>query len=258
MEHTALAEARVPRLPAVRGTAEGAGVTLAFRATGTGRPAVVVHDLATDAAAWASALPRLGGQAIAYDRRGYGGSSAPEGYLTTTVEEQAEDLAALLRSLACGPALLLGDGFGALVALDVAKRHPALVASLVLADAPLYAFVPAATRALAELRAILTAALREGGPDAAVAAYREAVASPGQQPEDRAPAAARAFFADWAGLSSWPVTRGELRAIGFPAVVLTRPGAAAHVVAAADALAGLLPAASRVVDGDPVEIAAAR
>lgn len=237
-------------------TVEGAGAALAYCEEGSGRSVVVVHDVAADAEAWAPELGRLGGRAIAYDRRGYGGSTAPEGYAATTVEEQAEDLAALLRALDAAPALLLGDGFGALVVLDVAKRHPALVAALVLADAPLYAFVPEATQEIAGQRSALEDALRAGGPPAVIAAYLDGRAGAGQLA--RAQAAARAFFADYAGLSSWPVTRRELRAITIPTVVLTRPHAAPHVVAAADALAGLLPAATRVRDGDPVEAAAAR
>jgi pimeloyl-ACP methyl ester carboxylesterase len=238
------------------GTVEGAGAALSYRAAGSGRPVVVVHDLAADAAGWAPSLPRLGGRAIAYDRRGYGRSTMPEGYAATTVEEQAEDVAALLRGLADAPAVVLGDGFGALIALDVAKRHPGLVAGLVLADTPLYAFVPAATRALAEQRSALEDALRAGGHPAAIAAYLHGRAQAEQIV--RAQAAGPAFFADYAGLSSWPVTRRELRAITIPAVVLTRPAAASHVAAAADALAGLLPAATRVRDGDPVDAAAAR
>ena len=59
-----------------------------------------------------------------------------------------------------------------------------------------------------------------------------------------------AFFADYAGLASWPVTRRELRALDMPSVVLTGPRSPAHVVAAADALAGLMPAARPANDGD--------
>ena len=69
---------------------------------------------------------------------------------------------------------------------------------------------------------------------------------------ERARTAYRAFFADYAGLASWPVTRRELRAMDLPAVVLTGPRSPAHVVAAADALAGLMPAARRADDGDLV------
>ena len=238
------------------GSVEGAGVELFYREQGAGRAMVVVHDLAADGEDWEAALTALGGRAIAYDRRGYGRSGAPEAYVGTTVEEQAEDLAALLRALGAAPALLLGDGFGALVALDVAKRYPSLVAGLVLADAPLHAFVASATAAIARRRSALEEALRSGGPAAAVATWLGPDA-PAPRVR-RAQAALGGFFADYAGGSSWPVTRRELRAITAPTVVLTRPGAPAHVVAAADSLAGLLPDAERVADGDPVVAAAAR
>ena len=59
-----------------------------------------------------------------------------------------------------------------------------------------------------------------------------------------------AFFADYAGLASWPVTRRELRAIAVPAIVTTRPSAPPHVDQAADALAALLPHVRRDHAGD--------
>lgn len=235
-------------------TDERSGVRTAFVEAGEGRLVVAVHDVGGDAADWPVAA--LGGRAVAYSRRGYGGSSAPEGYARTTVEEQAEDLARLLAGYDGERALLLGDGFGALIALDAAKRHGALVAGLVLVDTPLHAFVSAATQALSEQRSALEQAVRDGGRRAAIATYL----GPGADPLRlaRAEEAQAAFFADYAALTSWPVTRRELRAIAVPAVVLTRPGAPAHLLAASDALAGLLPLAERVRDGDPVAAAAAR
>ena len=233
------------------GVVEVAGATLAWTAAGSGAPLVVVHDIAGDAAKWTPELAGLPGRAHAYDRRGYGASSAPDPYTATTVEEQAEDLAALLRELATGPATLLGDGFGALIALDVAKRHAPLVGRLVLADPPLSQLVPAATEAMARTRSALEDALREGGTDAAIAVWLE-----GEQPArvTRAQRSWAGFFADYAGLASWPVTRRELREITIPAVIITRPGVAEHLVAAADALAALLPGGRRIVDGDPLAV----
>lgn len=233
------------------GVVEAAGATLAWTSAGAGASLVLVHDIAADAACWAPGLPGLGGRSIAYDRRGYGASSAPVPYTATTVEEQAEDLVALLRALAAAPARLLGDGFGALVALDVAKRYPALVAGLVLVDPPLFAFVPAATEAMAATRQALEQALRAGGPPAGVAAWLE-----GEPPGRiaRAQESTLGFLADYAGFASWPVTRRELRAMTMPAVVLTRPDRPAHLVAASDTLAALLPASRRVVDGDPLAL----
>jgi 3-oxoadipate enol-lactonase len=231
---------------------EGAGVALNVVERGSGPAVLLIHGLAADAQALAPLAEALAADArvIAYDRRGYGASGAPELYHGTTVEEQAEDAAALLRALDAAPALVCGDGFGALVALDLAKRHRALVRAAVLANPPLFMFVPEATEHLAAQHAEMEAAVREGGAEAGVEAWLggrvegEALA--------RARAAHRAFFADYAGLASWPASRRELRALDVPAVVVTGPLSPPQIVAAADALAGLLPAARRATDGDLV------
>lgn len=209
---------------------EGAGVPLAVTARGEGRPVLVVHDIGRPPEA-----SGLTGRVIAYQRRGYGDSGAPEPYEATTVHEQAEDAAAVLRQVAGEPALLVGHGFGALIALDVALRHGELASGLRLVDPPLFAFVPEAAEVLSTERARLADALRAGGPRAAVDAHLGEVSTWARD-------AHRAVFADLAGLASWPVTRGALRALGLPTVVETAPGAPPHVVAAADALVALLPA----------------
>jgi pimeloyl-ACP methyl ester carboxylesterase len=233
-------------------TVEGAGVPLAYAERGAGPPLLLVHGLASDAEAQRPLAEALapGARVIAYDRRGYGGSGAPEPYGGTTAEEQAEDAAALLHALGAAPAVVVGDGFGALVALDLMKRHPGLVRAAVLSDPALFAFVPEATEVLSEQRRQIEDAVRAGGPEAGVAVWLGDGADPGTSA--RARVAHRAFFADYAGLATWSVTRRELRALAQPAVVLTGPGAPAHVAAAADGLGRLLPAATRSTDGDVV------
>lgn len=228
---------------------EGAGVELACSVSGEGTPVLAIHGIASGAADWqgfADALERVA-RVVLYDRRGYGQSGAPEPYSGTTVHEQAEDAAALLAAVSDGPAVAVGDGFGALVALDLAKRHRARVRAVVVRDPPLFAFVAEATERLAAERLVIEEALRESGPEAAVRAWQ---AEQGADTGDRAPVAHRAFFADYAGLASWPVTRAELRALDMPAVVVTGPHTLPHVSAAADALTELLPDVRRAHDGD--------
>jgi pimeloyl-ACP methyl ester carboxylesterase len=237
---------------------EGAGVALHYEERGAGPPLLVVHGMASDAAAWARAVDELaaaGTRAIAYDRRGYGSSGAPEPYAATTVQEQSEDAAALLQALAATPAVLVGAGFGAVVVLELVVRRPELARAAVLVDPPLHAFVPEATKALAVERELLEQALREGGPAAAVRAWLGAGADPARA--DRAAAARLGFFADYAGQASWSPSRRELRAIGVPLAVVTGPETPSFVVAAADAVAALVPGARRAADGDVVAAARA-
>jgi pimeloyl-ACP methyl ester carboxylesterase len=233
-------------------TAEGAGVELAYELEGSGPHVLLVHDIASDR----HGLPPVAEtRCIRYDRRGYGESGAPEPYVGTTVMEQAEDAAALLRSLGVPGAAVVGDGFGALIALDLALRHGDLVRAVVAADPPLYAFVPDANEELAEQRRVLQDSMATGGPDAAVEAWLAGRTDAAALA--RAKASHQGFFADYAGLASWPVTRGQLRSLAIPVAVVTSPSTPWHVVRAADAILTLVPDAQRREDGDVAAAAAA-
>ncbi len=233
---------------------EGAGVELAYEDSGDGPPTtLVVHGMASGLAATAALRAALPGRVIGYDRRGYGGSGAPEPYAATTVQEQGEDAAALLAALGVSRARLVGIGFGALVVLDLLVRRPGLAESAALASAPLYAFVPAANEELAAQRKMLEDALRDGGPREAIARWL----GPGAQADDleRAQASPRGFFADYAGLATWSPSRRELRSVDVPVALVTEQGDP-HLATAADEAAALIPRAVRHTDGDV--IAAAR
>ncbi len=226
--------------------ATGQGVDLAYEEYGDGPAVLLVHGLAGDRltlAPVAEEIAAAGARVIAYSRRGYAGSTAPEPYLGTTVAEQAQDAAALLRGTGAAPAIVAGDGFGALIALDLLLRQGELVRAAVLCDPPLYAFVPDATRELSEAYEELRSAVTEGGPAAGVASWLG-----GRADDDtlaRASAAHRAFFADVAGLATLPVTRAELHAIPQQVTVVTGAASSPATVAAADALAALLPQVTR-------------
>jgi pimeloyl-ACP methyl ester carboxylesterase len=236
-------------------TVEGLGVELAYAEHGSGQAVLLIHGMADDAAGAQALLPELSEDArvVAYDRRGYGSSGAPDVYERTSVQEQAEDAVALLRALDAAPAIACAWDFGALVALDLLVRHPALLQAAVLVSPPLFALVPEAAEALSAERLMLEEALREDGPAGAVERWLAATASVAS-PErvTRARRAHRAFFADLGGLATWPGGRRELREIEPPLRILSRPGQPPHVEAAARALKELAPNAE-LVAGDPQE-----
>lgn len=231
---------------------EGAGVELAYRETGAGPAAVFVHGIADDGRAWDSALRALAdrARAISYDRRGYGASGAPEPYERTTVHEQAEDAAMLLRALDAAPAVACGADLGALVVIDLLLRHRELLRGAVLVDPAAYPLVAGAAEAISAERMELERALRDSGPVGAVEAYLAPRAVTADRLE-RARAAPLAMFADYAALASLPLLRRELRRIELPVLVLDGPAPPPRARAAGDALAQLLPRAQRRGAEDP-------
>jgi pimeloyl-ACP methyl ester carboxylesterase len=81
---------------------------------------------------WFLAYERLGERYpfVAIDHRGHGrGLRSDEAF---TLEDAADDAAALLRQLGLGPVVAVGYSMGGPIALYLARRHPELVGGLVL------------------------------------------------------------------------------------------------------------------------------
>jgi pimeloyl-ACP methyl ester carboxylesterase len=221
---------------------EGAGVPLAVETEGSGSDVLLVHGLGATRAVWS---PVAGARTITYDRRAYGESGAPEPYTATTVAEQAEDALAVLDATNADTVVAGASDFGALVVLDLLIRHPGRVKAAALIDPPAFPLVPEATEALSVERARLTANARTDGVAAALEQLRTDRGLP------PAPAAApTATLADLAGQSTLELTRRALRPITAPVTILVHSAAPAHVRAAADALAALLPNATRPAGED--------
>ncbi len=105
---------------------------------GAGRPFLLVHGLSSNARLWdgvAGALAAAGHPSTAVDLRSHGESDAPaDGYDTATA---AADLAALCAALFAdvpGGVVVAGQSWGGNVAVELAARHPDLVAALALVD----------------------------------------------------------------------------------------------------------------------------
>ncbi|MGC5799916.1 alpha/beta fold hydrolase [Sphingomonas sp. NFX23] len=106
------------------------GVTA--RTRGAGPPLFLFHSLLSDIASFDAVAPRLAERftVIVPDLPGFGASLAVDGGF----EEVADRMAAFVRSVAPGgDAILFGNGYGAFVALQIALRHPDLLARLILA-----------------------------------------------------------------------------------------------------------------------------
>jgi pimeloyl-ACP methyl ester carboxylesterase len=106
---------------------------VAFRRRGHGPPLVLLHGGLCDSRVWHRQLDELGDEfsVLAWDAPGCGASSdPPEAF---RLPDYADVLHALMHTLNLDRPHLLGHSWGSGLALELCRRHPGTIASLVLA-----------------------------------------------------------------------------------------------------------------------------
>ncbi|HET8754649.1 MAG TPA: alpha/beta hydrolase [Solirubrobacteraceae bacterium] len=117
---------------------EANGVRLYYEIDGDGEPLVLVHGSWVDATAWRLVAPALAAsfRVLVYDRRGHSRSERPDA--PGSVDEDGDDLAALLETLGHAPAHVVTSSYGGNVALRLATRRPEVFRSLSCHEPPLW------------------------------------------------------------------------------------------------------------------------
>jgi pimeloyl-ACP methyl ester carboxylesterase len=234
---------------------------------GHGEPVLCIHETGASAEVWRPLAEALGQRArtIAYDRRGWGRSGAPEPYLRTTVHEQSEDAARLLEQSGASAAILCGAGLGAVAALDLLLRRRELARGAVLIEPPLLAFMEEATERLSQDGGALRDAVGGGGPAAGVELYLSGELAALGAGAERLPrtltAPARegplSLFAELATVPSWPLPLAAMAQNRVPARIVISESSPRPLRHAAAELAGRLGRAEvRELDGEgPAHVA---
>lgn len=106
---------------------------LYVRASGEGRPVLLLHRIGGDHAVWNGVIPALAAdrRVVAPDLRGHGRSVLPDGSTMSTAEIAA-DVAALVEREPAGPVDLVGISGGGFVALTLAAAAPERIGSVTL------------------------------------------------------------------------------------------------------------------------------
>ncbi|MFC1429907.1 alpha/beta fold hydrolase [Streptacidiphilus sp. N1-3] len=111
---------------------------ISVREAGSGTPLVLLHAFPLSARMWQSQLDELPGsdgseaRVLAVDLRGFGGTEL--GSDEPSLDLLADDVALLLRRAGIERAVVGGLSMGGYVAMALARRHPELLAGLLLAD----------------------------------------------------------------------------------------------------------------------------
>lgn len=106
-------------------------IALSAIACGEGPPALFFHGITANAHVWEPVMTALADRfrCIAFDQRGHGRSGKPAtGY---AADDFATDIAAIVRHLDAGPAVVVGHSLGSRNALTAGAHHPELVRAVV-------------------------------------------------------------------------------------------------------------------------------
>lgn len=109
------------------------GLDLYGVVSGTGQATVVLlHGWTLDSTCWEPVARALTGvRVLRYDHRGHGRSAEVDAS-TMTIEQLADDLAAVLAAeVPEGPIVLAGHSMGGMTAMALAERHPGVAARVV-------------------------------------------------------------------------------------------------------------------------------
>jgi pimeloyl-ACP methyl ester carboxylesterase len=107
---------------------------LYYELHGVGPSVLCIAGTTGDAGHFTQVASRLADEftVVTYDRRGNSRSPRPEGWTQTSVPEQAEDAAALIRALRLAPVAVFATDAGGRIGLDLALRSPRLLRGVIL------------------------------------------------------------------------------------------------------------------------------
>ncbi|GAA3924931.1 alpha/beta hydrolase [Actinomadura viridis] len=141
---------------------------LHYEMLGSGPPLLLVPGGNGDAGVYTAAARTLTAHftVVTYDRRGHSRSplTGPPG--EERVERHAEDAHTLLTAIGAGPAHVFGSSSGALIAMELAARHPGRVRTVIAHEPPAVGLLPDAGRWHALFREVHDLYVREGTPRA--------------------------------------------------------------------------------------------
>ena len=135
------------------------GLAVNYLDEGAGDQAVLfVHGFPFQATMWEPQIPvavAAGRRAVAPDLPGFGRSAVPSDRSAYSIDGYADLVAALVSDLGLGQVVVVGLSMGGYIALAVARRHPGVLAGLVLADTRADPDTPAGRQARSDQQALV-------------------------------------------------------------------------------------------------------
>lgn len=155
------------------------GATLHHEVRGQGPALLFISGAGGDAGPWERVADALADEftVVTYDRRGNSRSARPAGGTSASIDEQADDAAALLAQLGLAPAVAYGNSLGAVILTNLLLRHPDVLQGAILHEPPYASVTSSADEVGAAMRAMIETGVARGGPRAAMEMFLRRVTS---------------------------------------------------------------------------------
>jgi pimeloyl-ACP methyl ester carboxylesterase len=209
------------------------GTRIYYEKRGHGPAVLFVSGASGDAGHWTAVAGILADAytVITYDRRGNSRSPRPPGWTSTTIGEQADDAAGLLRGLGLAPAIVFGTSAAAGILADLCIRHPHVLQGAIFHEPVFPSGVSDIDAVNAGRQRLIDEGMARGGPRAAMELYLRGVAgnevyeSLDPQLRERLLGNAEVLFGiEMAPYLAYEPAPGQLAAIGVPRAVTAGAG----------------------------------
>lgn len=151
---------------------------LYHEARGSGPPVLFIPGATGDAGHFERVAEFLSDEftVITYDRRGNSRSPRPDGWDSTSPEQQSDDAAGLIEALGIAPAAIFATSSGAIIGLGLVIRHPDLLRGVILHEPPLSAGMANPEEVMATVQQVVEGGMQREGPRGGVEAFVRFVA----------------------------------------------------------------------------------
>jgi pimeloyl-ACP methyl ester carboxylesterase len=141
------------------------GVRIYHEVRGSGPSVLFIAGATGDCGHFQQAAELLSDEftVVTYDRRANSRSPRPDGWESTSTEEQSEDAAGLIEALGIAPAVIFGSSVGAIIGLDLLIRYPELVRGAILHEPPMIAGMSNPEEVMGAIQQVVEGGMQRGG-----------------------------------------------------------------------------------------------
>jgi pimeloyl-ACP methyl ester carboxylesterase len=149
------------------------GTRIYHEVRGSGPPVLFIAGATGDAGHFQRVAELLSDEftVVTYDRRANSRSPRPDGWQSTSTEEQSDDAAGLIEALGIVPAAVFGTSWGAIIGLDLVIRYPNLLRGAILHEPPMHAGMSNPEEMVGVLQQVVEGGMQRGGPRGGLEAF---------------------------------------------------------------------------------------